>query len=67
MRFDMSATTGLKFVSPEGVQTNMYGMKSGLFILGAHQGGGFLLGGGEINIPVTNISADSLNSAVTSF
>ena len=48
VKFDKNATTGLKFVNPDGVQTNMYGMKSGLFILGAHEGGGFLLGGGEI-------------------
>ena len=47
VKFDQSSTTGLRFVNPEGVQTNMYNMKSGLFILGAHEGGGFLLGGGE--------------------
>ena len=47
VKFDKDATTGLRFVSPEGVRTNMYGMMSGLFVLGAHEGGGFLLGGGE--------------------
>ena len=53
VRFNQSATTGLKFVNPDGVQTNMYGIKSGLFILGAHEGGGFLLGGGEISNATT--------------
>ena len=55
VRFNQSATTGLKFVNPDGVQTNMYGMKSGLFILGAHEGGGFLLGGGEISNETSHV------------